>query len=226
MTNRFVKCTLTCIAALVLTFPISAGTEDAALADELPAYVSLDVDELLQLPELPTGCESVALTIALRYYGFDDLEKTTIADDYLVYSDNFVTGYVGDPFSEDGAGCYAPGIAETANRYLREKAPYLEAKDITGSTRDELYRYLANGNPVVVWSGMYFADSIPSGMCEVYDGVEYEWRYNEHCIVLSGYDLERGIVEVSDPLEGKVARDAERFWELYEQMGSMAIVIE
>ena len=39
----------------------------------------LDVEELLQYPELPTGCESVALTAVLRYHGFD-LEKTSLRD--------------------------------------------------------------------------------------------------------------------------------------------------
>ena len=71
---------------------------------QAPQAVQLDVPELLQKPELPTGCESVALTMALMYEGYD-LEKTTIADEYLVYSEDgdFTRGYVGDPKSRQGS---------------------------------------------------------------------------------------------------------------------------
>ena len=68
------------------------------------------MENILQNPELPTGCESVALTMVLKYLGFD-LEKTTIADDYLVFADrNFAMGYIGNPHTEDGAGIFAPGL--------------------------------------------------------------------------------------------------------------------
>ncbi|MFR7670840.1 MAG: C39 family peptidase [Collinsella sp.] len=42
----------------------------------------VDVPCYSQYPELPTGCESVALTNLLNYYGFG-LGKTIIADYYL-----------------------------------------------------------------------------------------------------------------------------------------------
>ncbi len=76
---------------------------------ELPVRCMLDVPFVYQEPELPTGCESVALTMLLLYEGFD-LEKTTIADDYLLYSENgdFSEGYIGDPYSCEGAGCFPP----------------------------------------------------------------------------------------------------------------------
>ena len=68
-------------------------TEDAASEGELPVLEKTDktseeieMENILQNPELPTGCESVALTMVLKYLGFD-LEKTTIADDYLVFAD-------------------------------------------------------------------------------------------------------------------------------------------
>ena len=47
----------------------------------------------------------------------------------------------------------------------------------------------------------------------------------EHCVVLCGYDKEKDIVMVNDPLEGIVERNAERFEELYNQMGKMAVVL-
>ena len=98
---------------------------DAAPEGELPVLEKTDktseeieMENILQNPELPTGCESVALTMVLKYLGFD-LEKTTIADDYLVFADrNFAMGYIGNPHTEDGAGIFAPGLVKTANNFL------------------------------------------------------------------------------------------------------------
>ncbi len=201
-------------------------TEPETETESLSESVSLETEELLQYPELPTGCESVALTILLKYHGFYEIEKTTIADEYLPYSSNFAEGFEGDPRAENGGGCYAPAIALAARRYLDAHGSDLEVKDITGSTPEEIYRLLEQEKPVLIWTTMYFSDSIPSGVYASFNGKEYEWKFNEHCVVLTGYDTSAGTVEVNDPLEGKVTRDAQRFWSLYEDMGSMAVVIE
>ena len=94
-------------------------TEDATPEGELPVLEKTDktseeieMENILQNPELPTGCESVALTMVLKYLGFD-LEKTTIADDYLVFADrNFAMGYIGNPHTEDGAGIFCTGTCQ------------------------------------------------------------------------------------------------------------------
>ena len=79
---------------------------------------SLEVPALAQNPELPTGCESVALTNALLSLGFN-LGKTDIADNWLPLSeDDFVTAFMGDPHSTDGHSCMAPAIVRTADAYL------------------------------------------------------------------------------------------------------------
>lgn len=192
---------------------------------ELPAKAALEMKSILQLPELPTGCESVALTMLLDYYGYTWLEKTTIADEYLVYSDNFVIGYTGDPYTYEGAGCYAPGMARTANDFLKAQGSALRAADLTGSTEEELYALVAEETPVLIWNTAYFADSSPSGEYCEYKGKAYEWDYNEHCVVLVGYDMEQNTVLVNDPLEGRLEPDADRFWELYEELGSMAVAL-
>jgi len=192
---------------------------------ELPTSVAIEMELIYQHPELPTGCESVALTMLLKYYGFE-LEKTTIASDYLIYGTNFVEGYVGNPFTSGGAGIYSPGLTRTANKYLNAQGSELNAKNVTGSTPEELYRYVSEGTPVVIWNTVYFLQNQPTGSSVKWGEKTYTWDNCEHCMVLSGYDLERNVVIVHDPIQGIMERDADGFWERYEKLGSMAIIIK
>lgn len=192
---------------------------------ELPVSASIDMELVYQHPELPTGCESVALIMLLKYYGFD-LEKTTIASEYLIYSSNFVEGYVGNPFTTGGAGIYSPGLTRTANKYLDAQGSDLNARNVTDSTPEELYRYVLEGTPVVVWNTVYFLQNNPTGQCQKWGEKVYQWDSCEHCMVLTGYDLERNVVIVHDPIDGVVERDADGFWQRYENLGSMALIIQ
>ena len=191
---------------------------------ELPQQYSIEMELIYQHPELPTGCESVALTMLLKYYGFD-IEKTTIAKDYLVYSTNFVEGYMGNPFTTAGAGIYSPGLTRSANKFLDAQESDLNAKNVTDSTPEELYRYVSEDTPVVIWNTVYFLQNQPTGLRVKWGEKTYEWDNCEHCMVLSGYDLERNVVIVHDPIQGIIERDADGFWERYERLGSMALII-
>ncbi len=231
--HQVVVATLTDVTATEATITDANTTEEVTMEEvtteepeeeELPVRASIEMELVYQHPELPTGCESVALTMLLKYYGFE-LEKTTIASEYLVYSDNFVDGYVGNPFSSGGAGIYAPGLTKTANKYLNDQDTTLNAKNISDSSPETLYKYIANNTPVVIWNTVYMLYNNPSGDIRTYGAKEYQWDRNEHCMVLSGYDLEKNIVIVHDPIEGIVERDADAFWERYRNLGSMALII-
>lgn len=201
---------------------------DLLTFDELPRAVSLNVPSLLQLPELPTGCESVALTMALEYEGFM-LYKTTIAREFLIYNqetDNMAVGYIGDPFSEDGAGCFAPAIAATADNFFADQDADYVAYDISGTEMEDLLRYIEAGTPVVVWTTMYMADPEFTEDKTEYNGKIYRWYYQEHCVVLSGYDLDNNTLQINDPLEGIVNRDYDEFKRIYDEIGKYAVVVK
>ncbi len=183
-----------------------------------------DVPELIQTPELPTGCESVALTIVLRSMGFD-LEKTDIAKNYLAMGTDMATSYVGDPFSKNGAGCFPPAIVNAANKYLEEKKDKRTGHNITGESIDDLCEYIDNGLPVILWSSMYMADPAKTGGSYSYQGQTYQWYRSEHCVVLYGYDKGKDVYLVSDPLNGFVERDASAFRNIYDSIGKYAVVI-
>jgi uncharacterized protein YvpB len=184
--------------------------------------VDIDVPVVYQYPELPTGCESVALTEALNYYGFG-LSKTEIADYYMPWSGyDFVYSFMGNPHTDYGAAIMAPGITSTANDFLVSNGSSLRATDLTGASLGSLFGYLDRGAPVVVWNTMYMYE--PGGVEAYQDG--YEMRPNTHAVTLSGYDPFNDAVLVADPLSGRVWRDRWDFERLYDIMGSQAVVIE
>ncbi|MCR4752459.1 MAG: C39 family peptidase, partial [Eubacterium sp.] len=186
--------------------------------------VYVKVPEILQTPELPTGCESVALTIVLNSMGYE-LEKTEIMKNYLEKGTDMATSYVGDPFSTRGAGCFPPAIAAAANKFLDEKKDGRKGYNITGADIEELCDYIDKGTPAIIWSSMYMADPAKAGGTYSYQGQTYEWYRAEHCVVLYGYDKEKKVYLVSDPLVGLVERDAEAFKRIYDQIGKYAVVI-
>ena len=184
--------------------------------------VDLHVPSVWQNPELPTGCESVALTNVLKYYGFK-LGKAEIADHYMPWSgSDFVYAFMGNPHSSHGAAIMAPGITNTANSYLSSKGSGLRATNVTGSSFDKLYSYIDSGIPVVVWSTMYFGNR---GRAVAHQS-GYTMYNGTHAVTLAGYNANKTQVLVSDPLSGSVWREAGRFKYLYEQMGKQAVVIQ
>lgn len=187
---------------------------------------SLEVPALAQNPELPTGCESVALTNALLSLGFN-LGKTDIADNWLPLSeDDFVTAFMGDPHSTDDHSCMAPAIVRTADAYLAAQGSSLEATDITGSSLDQVLDQVAGGNPVIAWCTIGLEPPGAAYRTARENGRTYRLYANSHCVVVSGYDLNEGLVLVSDSLAGQVSYDLQQFAVRYYELGAQAVVIE
>ena len=184
---------------------------------------SVSVPEINQYPELPTGCESVAVTIAINAYGYE-LSKTDFAEKYLVRGDDYITAYVGDPFAYGGAGVFPPGMVKSARKFIKETGASLCAFDISGTKMNELYKLIDNGIPIVVWTTVYMTyPQLQYG--REYKGRTYSWYDNEHCVCLYGYDKDEGIVRVSDPQRGKISVNAKDFGNIYDVIGRFAMVL-
>ncbi len=199
--------------------------------------VYIDMENVLQLPELPVGCEITALTILLRYCGFD-ADKTDLAKNYLpiswgnaryedgkTYKDSFYDYFIGDPFSR-GYGCFSGAIEKAANSYIADHGGGFTVINISGSHPDVLYDYLAAGNPVLCWA--------TDGMIEPeyyetwYDnatGEQLDWYLNEHCFVLAGFNMSADLVTLNDPMKGIIDYNINKFETRYDQMHRQAIVI-
>ena len=189
----------------------------------------VDVPCYLQYPELPTGCESVALTNLLNYYGCG-LGKTIIADYYLPKGNNgnFVTAFDGNPRRSSGGlmGCVAPAITIAGNNFLRAAGSGKQAKDVSFSSFSSIKNRLTCGQPVEMWNTEWGSWPGSRYAARWYNGHSYGLWGGNHAVVLKGYDDEQGIVYLSDSINGNVKRNAQVFFGTWQQMDSQAVVIE
>ena len=197
----------------------------------------INVNNIMQYPELPTGCETTALTTLLSYLGFS-VDKLTIARDYLPKLDfywegdeycgaDFRTTFAGDPESEYSYGCYAPCIVTAANNYLEDIGSALRATDMTGTDFESLLTdYIDNDQPVLIW--VTSSDLHETQLTSVWKtpaGDEVQWVAYEHCVVLTGYDLDAQRIYVSDPLVGNTDYDLSKIRQRYIDMGQQCVAI-
>ncbi len=201
-----------------------------------PSQKHLDVDLVLQDPELPTGCEATALTMLLNHYGFG-IDKVSLVDfmpqssiyyyQGVQYGPNYHEVFPGNPKTSSGYGCYAPCMVTTASNYFKYAGNdeyYL--KEITGTDFDYILNYVALDKPVMVWATMYLIAPYQSDSVWVTpDGNSMTWVANEHCLVLTGYDKEKDLVYVNDSMSGKVTYSLSKLRMRYNQMGKFAAVL-
>lgn len=189
----------------------------------------LDVKNILQKPDLPTGAEITCLTIVLNYLG-DYADKVYMAENYLTIAEPGTTSpyeaYLGDPkTSSESYGCYAPVIVDAANRYFSDKGESKkQALDVSGSSIDELLAYVKKGMPVIVWGTINMTASSKTTEWQIEDFV-YRWREKSHCTVLIGYNKTKSTVIVADPLQGIVEYDMDTYYQRYKDLLYNAVVI-
>lgn len=197
----------------------------------------LDIRNILQKPELPNGCEATSAAIVLGYLGYP-ADKLELADDYLP-KQSFYTGkyglvngdpeevYPGNP-RPGGSGyyCYPAPVTRMLNTYLEEWGGRYAAVDATGADEQALLGYLDSFTPIIVWNTLNNDEPVKSArmkwiLPESYDlFVPY---VNLHVSVLSGYDEEN--FYFCDPLGETDSLPREAFMEIYEEMGSRAVVV-
>lgn len=160
-----------------------------------------------QNPKYPTGCESVALTMLLRYYGVSVTPDNIIAklkkgsvpylENGIRYGGNPENEFVGNPYSNNSYGVYEKPMAEVANAF---KGGVIAKSDFSFS---EVISLVQSGKPVMVWTSMglslpYISDSW------IYKatGETIKWKANEHAVIM--IDATDSTVVVADPIGGKI----------------------
>lgn len=188
----------------------------------------LDVQNILQNPELPNGCEIVSLAIVLNYLGFET-DAVSLSDEYLpkgvFWYDSPYEKYIGDPKTYEGTGCYAPCIENTANAFLTDRGSELRCYDVSGQSLEQLEQYVDEGIPVIIW-GTVFMDCDPT-VCYSYlndEGDEITWFSHSHCLVMIGHSLHTYVF--ADPLYGIADYSREDVETSYNQVFRQACIIK
>ena len=198
----------------------------------------INVPYIMQRPELPTGCETTALTMLLNHLGVP-ADKLDIARNYLpkqsfywkngqMFGADFRTTFAGDPEDENSYGCYAPCIVTAANSYLQAKGSELRAVNTSGYDLSTLLtNFIDNDIPVLIWiSSDGLHETKMTAIWTTPSGEKLQWRAYEHCVVLTGYDYDNGIVYCSDSIVGYAAFNMELLNARFTDFGKQSVCIK
>lgn len=180
-----------------------------------------------QFPSYPTGCESVALYLLLKYNGVnttvddivDNLKKGDMP--YLVGSTYYGSDpeevFVGDPRSSYSYGVYNKPLVEVANMYKSG------INSRIGLAFDDMLSLVKGNKPVLVWVSINLSKPyVSSTWVDKDSGKTIKWLAGEHAVVVIGYDSENVIV--SDPYTGSIRYfNKEVFKDRYNYFGRRAL---
>lgn len=226
--------------AAMKTEPTAYPSPDSDQAPSTRADSALPVPYLSQFPDLPTGCEITAATMALDYCGFE--ASATDVDAYLAKDETFAadpdTGelfgpnpdevFIGDTASEDGMFCNPQPVVRALNAYIADNGGGYQALALQGESVEHLFSLVSSGTPVIIWVTIGMQTDYP--LDEVWTTDTGSICYSStqfHAMVLTGYNEEDGVVYVNDPVdESATEYPLEDFIESYESRGSLAAIVQ
>lgn len=214
-----------------------AEVNEESVVERPASYLIENFPQILQNPELPTGCESTALTMVLNYYGYP-ADKVEMATEYLPkvpfrsridetgreIGPDLEETFVGDPTTSNGIICMTKPIMLEANAYLKDQGSNLTAIDISGVTFDDLYTCISQDQPAVVWVTIGMADRQVLRGWYTEDGDYVEYSRSDHGAVLIGYT--ETTVTIADPISGIVEYSREQFEKVFTSRGNRAVILE
>lgn len=189
-----------------------------------------NVPIIYQYPELPTGCEATSLTMLLRYYGVE-VTKEQVARSMpkaprptykngRLYAESPNNAFIGDPFSKNGFGVYAPVILKMIDGYLPGKA-----EDLGGGSFQKVYDAIDEGRPVMLWTTIGMLEVQNSTQWVTPNGSLFTWKIPEHAVVMTGYDDTS--IYINDPYTGSARKYSKSLVEKrWVQMGKQAVAIK
>jgi len=191
----------------------------------------LPVPTYCQWPDYPTGCESAALYILLRYYDADVTMEQIVSllpkgalphiVDGVTYGANPEREFVGDPRDANSYGVFNRPMAAVATLFRSD----VHTK--TGASLEEVISLLNQGIPVMVW----FASNPERGITyrrswlDDETGELIQWPSGEHAVVVCGYD--QSTVTYRDPNTGSSRTVSQAlFRSIFDEMGGRILYFQ
>lgn len=193
----------------------------------IPTEKVLSAPEIHQNPELPNGCEVTSLAMLLNYYDHN-VDKMQLSKQMKHVSSfpehdfrgNPNVGFVGYMSIANAGWCVFHGpVTDLAKKYDSR------AVDYTGSSLRQVLIQVSRGKPVVVWISLNFRPVNDMQTWKTQQG-KVHVTPSSHCVLITGYDKQKQLVYVNDPLGGKNdAVPMQPFEQVYNQQGKQAVFI-
>ena len=230
------------VGTATISCTLSNGKKAICKVYIMPSSKKIANVPLIGQQKLPTGCETCSAVMLLNYYGYN-ISETSFADKYLIkrplgYGKYGLEGpdpncaFVGSPYTTNSFGAYAPVMAKSMNSYLAKKS--YKAVSVSGKSLKYLAgKYIAQGQPVMVWATIYMTASYKTTTWRVNytdenarykKGSSYTWLANEHCLLLTGYDS--SFYYFNDPwTNSRIAYSKSIVNTRYNELGKQAVVM-
>ena len=230
------------VGTATISCTLSNGKKAICKVYIMPSSKKIANVPLIGQQKLPTGCETCSAVMLLNYYGYN-ISETSFADKYLIkrplgYGKYGLEGpdpncaFVGSPYTTNSFGAYAPVMAKSMNSYLAKKS--YKAVSVSGKSLEYLAgKYIAQGQPVMVWATIYMTASYKTTTWRVNytdenarykKGSSYTWLANEHCLLLTGYDS--SFYYFNDPwTNSRIAYSKSIVNTRYNELGKQAVVM-
>ena len=230
------------VGTATISCTLSNGKKANCKVYIMPSSKKIANVPLIGQQKLPTGCETCSAVMLLNYYGYN-ISETSFADKYLIkrplgYGEYGLEGpdpncaFIGSPYTTNSFGAYAPVMAKSMNSYLAKKS--YKAVSVSGKSLEYLAgKYIAQGQPVMVWATIYMTASYKTTTWRVnytdenarYKlGSSYTWLANEHCLLLTGYDS--SFYYFNDPwTNSRIAYSKSIVNTRYNELGKQAVVM-
>ena len=230
------------VGTATISCTLSNGKKSSCKVYIMPSSKKIANVPLIGQQKLPTGCETCSAVMLLNYYGYN-ISETSFADKYLIkrplgYGKYGLEGpdpncaFIGSPYTTNSFGAYAPVMAKSMNSYLAKKS--YKAVSVSGKSLEYLAgKYIAQGQPVMVWATIYMTASYKTTTWRVNytdenarykKGSSYTWLANEHCLLLTGYDS--SFYYFNDPwTDSRIAYSKSIVNTRYNELGKQAVVM-
>lgn len=141
----------------------------------------------------PNGCEATSLLMGLKGKGYTNLGLRAFLDNMPKTSSNPAKGYVGSPYGNENHR-FLTIDPEPLAKYGQR---YGNVVNIQGAPIEDIIKEIQNGNTVVIYVTLHWAPAYYKTL--PIDGVPTRRIFNNHVLLLTGYDPVKKAFYIADP---------------------------